>query len=229
MKPHPLYQKVLREHHLFTALNEQQLAELLDDSRLVNLEKGEAVFKQGDPCHYFCFVISGSVKIFRTTPDGQEKVLEVVGDRSTFAEAMMFMGRDAYVASAQAVQPTQLLMLSNDVYRQLVRRSEDTAMALLAALSMRLHRRVGEIEMLSLKNATHRVIRYLLSQGLRQCGDCEELSFELPMAKRLVAGHLSIQPETFSRILHNLGNEGLIRVNGRMICILDRERLEEFD
>lgn len=229
MKPHPLYQKILREHHLFASLNEQQLNALLDDSRLLNLDKGESVFQQGDPCHHFCFIISGSIKIFRTTPDGQEKVLEVVGDHSTFAEAMMFMGRDSYVASAQAVQPTQMLMLSNEVYRQLVRDSEDTAMALLAALSVRLHRRVSEIEMLSLKNATHRVIRYLLSQGLRQCGDCEELSFELPMAKRLVAGHISIQPETFSRILHNLIQEQLIRVDGRLICILNRERLENYD
>lgn len=229
MRPHPLYQKILREHHLFAALNEQQLSSLLDDSRLLNLDKGESVFQQGDPCHHFCFIISGSIKIFRTTPDGQEKVLEVIGDRSTFAEAMMFMDRDTYVASAQAVQPTQMLMLSNDVYRQLVRENEDTAMALLAALSVRLHRRVGEIEMLSLKNATHRVIRYLLSQGLRHCGDCDELRFELPMAKRLVAGHLSIQPETFSRILHNLIQEELIRVDGRMICILHRERLENYD
>ncbi|MFO6383592.1 helix-turn-helix domain-containing protein, partial [Pseudomonas aeruginosa] len=48
-------------------------------------------------------------------------------------------------------------------------------------------------------------------------------------AKQLVAGHLSIQPETFSRIMHRLGDEGIIRLDGREISILDRERLECFE
>ncbi|MFB0962433.1 MAG: cyclic nucleotide-binding domain-containing protein, partial [Pseudomonas sp.] len=89
MEPHPLYQKILREHHLFAALNDAQITQLIEESQLVNLEKGAYVFRQGDPCHHFGFVISGSVKIYRLTPDGQEKVFGVIGDRDTFAEAMM--------------------------------------------------------------------------------------------------------------------------------------------
>lgn len=52
---------------------------------------------------------------------------------------------------------------------------------------------------------------------------------EIPVAKQLVAGHLSIQPETFSRIMHRLGDEGIIHLDGREISILDRERLECFE
>jgi CRP-like cAMP-binding protein len=51
----------------------------------------------------------------------------------------------------------------------------------------------------------------------------------LPIAKRLIAGQLSIQPETFSRIIHHLSHEGIIRVEGRLICILDRDRLENYE
>ncbi len=229
MEPHPLYQKILREHHLFIALNDAQITQLIEESQLVNLEKGAYVFRQGDPCHHFGFVISGSVKIYRLTPDGQEKVFEVIGDRNTFAEAMMFMGTGTYVATAQTVLPTQLLLLSNATYTRLLRENTETAMALLAALSVRMHQRLNEIEILSLKNATHRVIRYILSQALRSCSKCSTPSFELPMAKRLVAGHLSIQPETFSRIIHHLSDEGIIRIDGRLICILDRDRLENYE
>ena len=229
MEPHPLYQKILREHHLFIALNDAQITQLIEESQLVNLEKGAYVFRQGDPCHHFGFVISGSVKIYRLTPDGQEKVFEVIGDRNTFAEAMMFMGTGAYVATAQTVLPTQLLLLSNATYTRLLRENTETAMALLAALSVRMHQRLNEIEILSLKNATHRVIRYILAQALRACSKCSTPSVELPMAKRLVAGHLSIQPETFSRIIHHLSDEGIIRIEGRLICILDRDRLENYE
>ena len=229
MEPHPLYQKILREHHLFIALNDAQITQLIEESQLVNLEKGAYVFRQGDPCHHFGFVISGSVKIYRLTPDGQEKVFEVIGDRNTFAEAMMFMGTGTYVATAQTVLPTQLLLLSNATYTRLLRENTETAMALLAALSVRMHQRLNEIEILSLKNATHRVIRYILAQALRSCSKCSTPSFELPMAKRLVAGHLSIQPETFSRIIHHLSDEGIIKVDRRLICILNRDRLENYE
>lgn len=229
MEPHPLYQKILREHHLFSALSDNQLAQLLEESQLRNVEKGAYVFRQGEACSHFGFIISGSVKIYRLTPDGQEKVFDVVGERSTFAEAMMFMGTGNYVATAQAVLPSQLLWLSAAAYTRLLRENTDTSMALLGALSVRLHQRLNEIEILSLKNATHRVIRYILSQALKACARCDTQSFELPMAKRLVAGHLSIQPETFSRIIHHLSDQGIIRVEGRLICILDSERLENYE
>ncbi|MDY7220015.1 Crp/Fnr family transcriptional regulator [Denitrificimonas sp. JX-1] len=229
MEPHPLYQKILRDHHLFSALNDTQLKQLLNESQLINLEKGDYIFRQGEPCHHFCFIVSGSVKIYRLTPDGQEKVFEVLGAHQTFAEAMMFMGQGCYVATAQAVLPTQLLMISNTAYTHLLRINPDASMALLAELSTRIHQRLNDIEILSLKNATHRVIRYILSQVLRACAHCNTDSFELPVAKRLVASHLSIQPETFSRIIHHLSDEGIIRVEGRLICILDRDRLESYE
>lgn len=229
MEPHPLYQKILRENPLFSALNDLQITQLLEESQLLNIEKGAYIFRQGDVCQHFGFIISGSVKIYRLAADGQEKVFEVMGDRGTFAEAMMFMGTGTYVATAQAVLPTQLLMLSNITYIRLLRENTETAMALLTALSECMHRRLNEIEILSLKNATHRVIRYILAQALRACSRCNTDSFELPMAKRLVAGHLSIQPETFSRIIHHLSDEGILRIDGRLICILDRERLENYE
>ncbi|HAB90740.1 MAG TPA: transcription factor, partial [Pseudomonas sp.] len=45
MEPHPLYQKILREHHLFAALNDAQITQLIEESQLVNLEKGAYVFR----------------------------------------------------------------------------------------------------------------------------------------------------------------------------------------
>lgn len=229
MEPHPLYQKILREHHLFQPLNEPQLARLLEGSQLLNLEKDDYVFHQSEPCTHFGFVISGSIKIYRLTPDGQEKVFEVIGDRKTFGEAMMFNEHQQYVATSQAVTPTQLLLIPNASYKKLISENSELSSALLSALSIRLHQRLNEIEILSLKNATHRVIRYILSQALRSCGSCNTPSFELPIAKRLIAGQLSIQPETFSRIIHHLSHEGIIRVEGRLICILDRDRLEQYE
>ncbi|AJE14290.1 MULTISPECIES: Crp/Fnr family transcriptional regulator [Stutzerimonas] len=222
---HRVHHQILRSHHLFEPLNEEQLDELMASSQLLNLDKGDNLFHQGEPAHSFYFVISGAVKIYRLTPDGQEKVFEVIGNRQTFAEAMMLMDTPNYVASAQAVCPTQVYRFSNTAYMRLLETNQRLAFALLGKLCVRLHQRLNEIETLSLKNATHRVVRYLMTQLAR----AEATAFELPMAKQLVAGHLSIQPETFSRIIRRLIDEGIITQEGRLITVLDRQRLEQFE
>lgn len=220
---HRVHHQILRSHHLFEPMSDEQLDELLADSQLLNVSRGDILFLQGEPAHAFYFVISGGVKIYRLTPDGQEKVFEAIGERQTFAEAMMLMDTPNYVASAQALAPSQLYRFSNTTYMRLLESNSRLTFALLGKLCIRLHQRINEIETLSLKNATHRVVRYLITQ----LGNGEEL--ELPMARQLIAGHLSIQPETFSRITRRLLDEGIIEQHGRSIRVLDRQRLEQFE
>jgi CRP-like cAMP-binding protein len=224
---HRVHHQILRSHHLFEPLNDEQMDQLMGTSQLLSVDKGEPLFRQGEPADSFYFVIAGAVKIYRLTPDGQEKVFEVLGDRQTFAEAMMLMDTPNYVASAEAVGPTQLYRFSNSTYLHLLQSNSRLTLALLGKLCVRLHQRVNEIETLSLKNATHRVVRYLLTQLVRQ--PTVDSHFELPMAKQLIAGHLSIQPETFSRIIRRLIDEQIITQDGRHISILDRPRLEQFE
>ncbi|MFO6068720.1 transcriptional regulator Dnr, partial [Pseudomonas aeruginosa] len=134
-----VHQQLLQSHHLFEPLSPVQLQELLASSDLVNLDKGAYVFRQGEPAHAFYYLISGCVKIYRLTPEGQEKILEVTNERNTFAEAMMFMDTPNYVATAQAVVPSQLFRFSNKAYLRQLQDNTPLALALLAKLSTRLH------------------------------------------------------------------------------------------
>ena len=224
---HRVHSQILRSHHLFEPLSEEQMDELMSTGQLLNVDKGAPLFRQGEPATAFYFVISGSVKIYRLTPDGQEKVFDVIGERQAFAEAMMLMDTPNYVACAEAIGPTQLYKLSSHTYMQLLQNNNRLAFALIGRLSVRLHQRLNEIETLSLKNATHRVVRYLLTQMTPL--QTTVSSFELPMAKQLIAGHLSIQPETFSRIIRRLTDEHIISQDGRLISVLDPQRLQKFE
>lgn len=227
MGPHRVHQQILRSHHLFEALNDAQLDELLESSQLLNIEKGDTVFLQGDVANSFYFIISGCVKIYRLTPDGQEKVFEIISDRQTFAEAMILMDTPNYVASAQAVGPCQLYRFSKSAYMRLLEANQRLTFALIGKLCIRLHQRLNEIETLSLKNVTLRVARYFMTQ-LAQLPEGDN-TIELPVTKQLVAGHLSIQPETFSRIIRRMSDEGIIELEGRYIHVLDKARLAQFE
>lgn len=109
----------------------------------------------------------------------------------------------------------------------LLKSSPDLSLVLLGDLSRRLRMRLNEIEVLSLKNSTHRVVRYLLTQIVGS--ESEYPQFDLPVAKRLIAGQLAIQPETFSRIVHRLKEEGVIDMKGKEVTVLDRKALADYE
>lgn len=226
MVPTNTHKNMLRRHHLFRAMGENELEGLLSNTRMLHVNKGEFLFQQGEPAHCFFFVVAGGIKLFRTLPDGTEKIIELIRPDNVFAEALMFMSKDRFPVSAQGIEATELLCFPTQEFLMLLRSNQELSLALLGDLSVRLHQRLNEIEVLSLKNSTHRVVRYLLTE-LSQHG--KDTSFDLPVAKRLIAAQLSIQPETFSRIISKLQSENIIRVDGKQVTIVDLPKLESYE
>ncbi len=212
--------ELLRHHHLFSALDEGQLAAVAAASRLQHLSDGDLLFSQGQAADRFYLVRHGQVKLFRLAPDGQEKVIEVVSPGQSFAEAVMFMQGERYPVAAQALGSAEVLAVESRAFLGVLRSSSESCLRLLAGLSVRLHERLKEIETVTLQNATLRLANYLLNLGEQQG---EQIT--LPAAKHIIASQLAIQPETLSRILGNLASNGIIRVKGLAITILDRTRL----
>jgi len=222
-----IHGQLLRKHHLFSALSDQELEKLIKSSRVISVGRGEFLFQQNEEARQFYFVVSGCIKLFRTLPDGTEKIIELVPSNQTFAEALMFTSQMVYPVSSQAVEPAELFSFSNSNYLTLLKTSPNLSLILLGDLSRRLRMRLGEIEVLSLKNSTHRVVRYLLTQIA--CSDSESPQFNLPVAKCLIAGQLAIQPETFSRIIHKLKEEGIIDMKGKEVTVLNRKALDNYE
>lgn len=209
--------EVLAGHYLFRPLDAARRRQLAQATRTITLDAGEQLFQRGDPASRFFLVGEGQIKLFRVSADGHEKVVEIMGPGETFAEAVMFMGTGQYPVSTQAIEPAVVYGIANATYLEILRGDTDACLQLLGDLSQRLHRRLNEIDTLTLQKANHRVVRYLLDR-MPPSGHA---SVELPAAKHLVASRLAIQPETFSRILLQLSQAGIVRVSGRRIEILD--------
>ena len=79
---------------LFHDLSTEELGRIAQGCQLRRLGRGEMVFRVGQPCDECHAVISGQVKLFAISPDGHEKVIELVGPGNCFAEAVMFLGRE---------------------------------------------------------------------------------------------------------------------------------------
>jgi len=205
---------------LFASLNVDELQVIAHATHHHRLRRGEMLFQKGDPALGFYYLIDGQVKLALLAPDGHEKVIQLIEPGMTFGEAVMFIERP-FPAYAEALRASQLLFIPRTPLIEALDGNPGFALKLLAGLSTRLHSMVNEIEALSTRNATQRVIGFLLADhGL---DDPDTLS--LPASKALIASRLNLTPETFSRVLHDLQERQLIEVDGRTIRLLDRDTL----
>ena len=216
----------LHRTYLFASLDSEQLQQMKQHMKLIALQEGERLFEHGQPAERFYLLREGQIKLGRVFLDGTEKVIEIIQPGQTFAEAVMFMDRKRYPVGAAAIGDAQVYSFNNKVFLQVLRESMDTCMRLMGDMSMYLRRFLNELDHLTLQNATYRLVSYLLSQ-LLAAGVAGQPSIELQAAKSIIASRLSIQPETFSRILNNLCRSGIISVHGRSIDVHDPARLRE--
>jgi CRP-like cAMP-binding protein len=215
---------LLAQVPMFRGLPREDLARIACGTTMVHAARGEILFQRGDPCAGFHFIAYGQVKVAVSTPAGAEKVMQILGAGRTFGEAVMFTA-NAYPVTATVLADSLLLHVRSQVLFAELERDPQIARRLLAALSMRLHMMVQDVEAMTLHSAAQRVIGYL---ALLEDAGGEPGVVTLPAQKSLVASRLNLTPEYFSRILHDLSVEALIRVEGRRISILDPEALRAY-
>ena len=214
----------LRGIDLFAALDSRQLQVVIDATRVVRLDDGERLFDHGRPARQFFHLRSGQLKLFRSSPSGGEKIIEIVQPQDTFAQAVMFMEPSGgYPVSAEALLPSVLLGFDNEVMRGVLRESVDTCFRVFASMSRRLRQQVDEIERLTLHPAVSRLAGYLVAQASSEVP--QSYGIHLTAPKNVIASRLGIQPETFSRVAARLMKDGLIRVHGQDVVLLDVEGL----
>jgi CRP/FNR family transcriptional regulator, dissimilatory nitrate respiration regulator len=214
--------KVLKYGRLFLRLSDEQLQRVAQKAHRMTLKEGETLFHQQDPAERFYLLLSGQIKLFRMSPDGYEKVIEIVTPGCTFAEALMFQDLPRYPVSAEALQNTEVVSIDSQDFADMLRGSADTCFLLLADMSMRLRGLISEIDVLTLHSATSRVASYLLTQAEEEGSN----KLELKVSKQTLASRLSVKPETFSRIIKSLNTQGAVEICGQYVHIKNFEELE---
>jgi len=220
---------LLRNLALFSDLAEEEIERIVAGTSVMRAPKGETICHRGEPCVGFHVVVYGQVKLGFSTEDGAEKVIEILSPGQSFGEALMFLDKP-YIVFAQALADCLLLHVSKRTVFEEIERDRHFARKLLGGLSRRLHALVLDVVEYSLRSGAQRVIGFLLrAEAERAEGDDVELSVRLPTNKTNIASRLNLSPEHFSRILHDLAEAGLIRVERRTVHICDPERLRRYE
>jgi CRP-like cAMP-binding protein len=212
---------------LFTDLSPAELDRLAQGCVLRRFGRGETVFLVGEPCEEFHICITGQVKLYAVSPAGAEKVIDLISPGQSFAEALMFTGRP-YIINAQALTDSLMLSVKKEAVESEIARDPRFALRMLAGISRRLHGLVHDVEAYSLHSGVQRVIGYLLRDIATDGEQRASVTVSLPVSKATIASRLSLTPEYFSRVLHELETAGLVRIDKRDIHILDTQALANY-
>lgn len=206
-------------HYLFSALGEAQCERLLSRAESRRFASGQHLFSHGDAATHFFLLRSGTVKLYRLSRDGHEKIMRLIRPPQTFAESILFMEVPRYPVHGEGLEPGELLAFDRESFLDILHNSFATCQAVMAQMTLRIQAHWDEIETLALQNSRYRVVHYLL--GLLPSGAHGRATVTLPARKLVIAAHVAVTPETFSRTLRALCDEALVEVAGEEVTILD--------
>lgn len=218
---------ILHRTPLFANLPPDDLRRIDAIASVRRFGKKGSIFQEGDRADGFYVVASGRVKIFKLSAEGKEQVLHILEAGQSFAEATIFEG-GVFPAHAEALADSELLFLPKRAFIDLLERNPRMALRMLASLSKWLKRLTDLVESIALRDVEARLVRFV-SEDMRSRGLplADGMVYEIPVSKHVLASRLGTAPETFSRTLKKLQEEGKIRVRGRQIRILRADRFLE--
>ncbi len=206
---------------LFDGLPPDQIQSVADIVVEKQAARSQIIFNEGDDGDGFYVVLSGTVKVFKVSPEGKEQILHIFSVGEPFGEVPVFSGKP-FPASAQALAKSRLAFFPKTEFVRLIAGNPSLALNMLAVLSMRLRQFTVQVENLSLKEVPGRLASYLLLLAAEQAST----RVTLPISKGQLASLLGTIPETLSRIFAKMNTRGFITVDRQDITIHDLAGLE---
>ncbi len=200
------YMDTIHALPLFAGLDPAALQDILRYARIVTHNKGAMIFLQGEQASRFYIILEGWVKIFKGNVDGQESILQVMKSGETLLETVIF-SNSPFLVTAQAVDNVKLLSIPATIVREKLQNNKELAINMLSTVAGRSQALISQFEQLTLKTVTQRVGWFLLKLFLENGERTKNL--KLPYDKSLIAGYLGMKPETFSRTLQALKEQGI--------------------
>jgi CRP/FNR family transcriptional regulator, cyclic AMP receptor protein len=199
---------------LFAGLDENELESLASHAIERRFEPDENLFWEGDKAQGIYLLVEGAVKIFKTSSSGREMMLDMVTAPSSVAELPLFDG-GPYPASVRAVKVASTLFINKSDFYLACRQNPDLPLKILAVVGRRLRTLVMVVESITFGSVTKRLAKLLLELTDDQGGR------GITVTHQELASRLGTVREVVSRNLARFRVQGLVKIEGREISVVD--------
>jgi len=202
-------------------------ADLAALARVQHHQKGDLVFRAGDPGHHVYFLKAGKVKIYQLSPLGREVILWFCFPGEIFGLAEVARG-GGRVVNAQACDHSEVLAASQEQFRSFLASHPQTALLSMQVLSSRL-RILGEMFVnLVSDDVNTRIAKLMLRLSARygtRVG--KEIFLNIPLTHQEIADMVGTSRQTVTSTLSALKRQGVLSIDNHRIHIESEELLSE--
>ncbi len=210
---------------LFAALDDESKDTLRRTMDEVRLPRGGTLFTEGEPGDRLYVVTQGKIKLGRTSPDGRENLLAILGPGEMFGELSLF-DPGPRTATATAVTDVKVIGVGHDDLQPWLTGRPEVAAQLLGALAQRLRRTNEAMADLVFSDVPGRVAKALLDLARRFGVQSEDgLHVTHDLTQEELAQLVGASRETVNKALADFASRGFLRLEARAVVILDIERL----
>ena len=223
---HPEYSLgCLRGASLFSHLTNKEIMCFSEAAQARSYKKGQLLYLQEEPAKFFYVICGGWVKLFHTTQEGEEIIVDMLTTGDMVGESAIFAD-GFHTSSAQIIEGTQVLSIPADLLKDQIRLSPALALSMLSSMSRHHRRHYGEIALNAMQTAPQRVGCFLLR--LCPLDKKKDVVLQLPYDKALIAYTLGMKGATLSRALNILRQKTNMRIAGGRVEIDSVAKLAQF-
>ncbi|MGO1539535.1 MAG: Crp/Fnr family transcriptional regulator [Leucobacter sp.] len=209
---------------LFQGLTYEEQLEVASVAHPTQLDRMQHVYSAGSDVSQLMVVHTGRIKITRTTPDGHEQIIRVLGPGDFIGESAFLTGSSPDHA-ATVLDDAELCVFRHADLGQLVSKHASIGLRMLQGVSRRLGEAESRLAAVISGDVSSRLADYLLTLPT-QAGSASHPEVQLPLAKKDIASLLDTTPESLSRQLRALSDaEVIVQGSGGRVTILDLDAL----
>lgn len=220
-----------KQFPIFRDLTADELEEVAQIASQKDYPRGGTIFIEGEKRTAVYFILSGLVKVFKVSSEGQEQVISFLQTEEMFPHVGFFDDTD-YPATATAVTNVQLLRIPIEAFDQLLLRNPKIAIKVMKVMGEKLLELQQRIQSITSQDVFTRIIGALVKFS-RELGkvqaDGKTIKINMPMTNTDLANLIGVTRESVNRALNRLKKEGIIEHSRKEILVLDMERLSEYE
>ncbi|EXG82674.1 Crp/Fnr family transcriptional regulator [Cryptosporangium arvum] len=214
---------------LFQNVEPRAAEALASNLKYLDLFKRDVIFAEGDPGDSLYVVLEGKVKLNRSAPDGRESLLAVLGPSDLLGELAVF-DPGPRTASAVVVADARVAQMRRDQLRPWIAEHPEIGPQLLRVLARRLRRTGDQQADLIFTDVPGRLAKALLDLAQRfglpeRSGPDDAVRLNHELTQDELAQLVGSSRETVNKALSHFATRGWIRLDGRSIVLLNRDRL----
>ncbi|QPF83035.1 Crp/Fnr family transcriptional regulator [Bradyrhizobium genosp. L] len=215
---------VLRKHPYFADLEPEAFDQLCRYAKHITLKRGTAIFSKGDPGNTLIAVISGTVKISISSPDGRNAILNLIEAGEIFGEIALLDGRSR-TADATANSNCELFVIDRREFIPFVRSQPTLAMKFIELLCARLRWTSDQVEQVILLDLPGRLANALLR--LSDKHKREPQGRTISITQQEISEMVGMTRESINKQLRAWAARGWVRLEHGAIVVLKPESLQE--